>query len=54
MKEEGKHIDQSELDKRERFKEQRRAVLADRILTAFLSLVAISVIGFLAWSFVVD
>lgn len=48
------HVDQAERDKQARFKEQRNAMLADKVLTAVFTFFAIGIIAFLAWSFAVD
>ncbi len=48
------HVDQAERDKQARFKEQRNAMLADKVLTAVFTIFAIGIIAFLAWSFAVD
>lgn len=48
------HVDQAERDKQARFKEQRNAMLADKVLTAVFTIFAIGIIVFLAWSFAVD
>jgi len=48
------HVDQAERDKQARSKEQRNAMLADKVLTAVFTIFAICIIAFLAWSFAVD
>lgn len=48
------HVDQAERDKQARFKEQRNAMLADKVLTVVFTIFAIGIIAFLAWSFAVD
>jgi len=51
---EHRHLDQAEIDKQQRLKEQRHAILADKFLTVVFTLLAIAVVSFLIWSHVVD
>ena len=46
--------DQLEIDKQQRFREQRRAAFAEKFLTVLLSVLAVGVVLFLVWSFFID